>query len=139
MQIWAILITAVLSLGISGCQMMNSEKTSPTPVTPVSTALDGRFFSIQLVKEGKIDDKDTLIFDKGAFDSTVCRKYGYELTSYITKKAGTAMTYEAISKSKKYGHNTWRGKIEGDKISGTMVWNNGQKKVNYTYSGTLNK
>ena len=137
---YSALLSSVVLLGlIVGCGEKPPEKpaSNRTAVAPVSHDLDGRTFAVQLVKEGKPDDPDNLIFDKGTFDSTACRKYGYVKTAYTIKKEGETTTFKASSTSEEYGVNYWTGTIKGDAITGKMVWDNGKKKVNYTYTGKL--
>ena len=97
-------------------------------------AKGGRWF-----KEGKKDDVNTLIFKEGSFDSTACRRYGFVLAPYTTKKAGNAIGFTAVATSKKHGQNQWAGSVAGDKITGTMVWTKGKKSANYTFTGALSK
>ena len=118
---------------VAGCS--KNGKPTAEPVKAISNELDGKTFDILLAEEGKTGDKDQLIFSKGAFESVVCRPYGFVLASYKTTKGDDgAVTFEATSKSDKEGTSVWKGKIIGGKAEGTMVWTKGGKSTNYTFS-----
>ncbi|MCY7409650.1 MAG: hypothetical protein LH473_05200 [Chitinophagales bacterium] len=103
-------------------------------------ALDGKSFAIELMKDGKLDSKETLVFEKGMVDPLDCHQYGFTSTAYQAKNAAGMSTWAAYCKSDKEGTMSWQGKVTGDRIEGTVVWSkDGQSRINYTYSGVLIK
>lgn len=103
-------------------------------------SLDGKTFQIQVTEPGKPPQPDELIFAAGKLDSTECRKYGFAPAAYTVKKEGNAMSFTSEAKSEKEGTNRWTGKVEGDRVSGTLEWTKpGQATIKYTYAGTLAK
>lgn len=102
--------------------------------------LDGKKFSIELMKGGTLDSKETIVFDKGMMDPLDCHQYGFTAAQYQAKNSGTTYTWRAISKSDKEGTMAWQGTITGDKIEGKVSWTKeGQAAINYTFKGTAIK
>ena len=98
---------------------------------------DGKRFSIELMKGGTLDSKETIVFDKGMMDPLDCHQYGFTAAKYEGKNSGEMYTWRAVSKSDKEGTMAWQGKITGDKIEGNVSWTKeGQAPVNYTFKGT---
>jgi hypothetical protein len=102
--------------------------------------LDGKTFSIQLMKAGTVDSKESLVFENGKMDPLQCHQYGFSATAYQGKNQAGLYTFKTVSLSEKEGTMTWQGKINGDQIDGTVVWTKkGQEPIQYTFKGTLDK
>lgn len=102
--------------------------------------LDGKKFTIQMMKGGTLDSKETLVFDKGSMDPLECHQYGFTATEYEAKSAAGQYTFRVISKSDKEGTMAWQGKINGDQIDGSVVWTKeGQDPIHYTFKGIADK
>jgi len=100
-------------------------------------ALDGKTFDVALTPDGGKADPDVLIFDRGVFRSTACDPYGFFECAYTTD-VGVGITFTATAKSPKDGTTTWRGKVKGVSIDGTMTWQKeGQAPVKHAFSGFL--
>lgn len=98
-------------------------------------ALDGRRFAVE-VTDGHETLPDTLIFENGTFDSVECRQYGFGAVEYHATKKGDSWTFSAQATSEKEGVARWEGIVDGDSISGSMVWSKaGQDPVRYEYEG----
>ena len=99
--------------------------------------LDGKKFSIELMKGGTLDSKETIVFDQGMMDPLDCHQYGFTAAKYEGKNSAGMYTWRAVSKSDKEGTMSWQGKITGDKIEGNVSWTKeGQATINYTFKGT---
>jgi hypothetical protein len=99
-------------------------------------ALDGTKWQVTLDVKGQKPMPDTLGFEKGRFDSVACHPMGFGNGAYKAKQAKNAWTFAASTKSPKKGTMLWKGKVEGDKISGTLDWKNEKgKMMKATYSG----
>ncbi len=102
----------------------------------IQSALDGKKFDITLMKNGTLDSKETLVFDKGMMDPLQCHQYGFAATDYQAKNAAGMSTFRAICKSEKEGTMAWQGKITDGKIDGDVVWTKeGQDAIHYTFKG----
>lgn len=98
--------------------------------------LDGKKFSIEMMKDGALDSKETLVFEKGSMDPLQCHQYGFTAAAYQAKNTAEAYTFKVITKSEKEGTMAWQGKITGDKIVGMVTWTKaGQDAIHYTFKG----
>jgi hypothetical protein len=99
--------------------------------------LDGKKFTIELMKGATLDSKETIVFDNGMMDPLDCHQYGFTAAKYEGKNSGGMYTWRVVSKSDKEGTMAWQGKITGDKIGGSVSWTKeGQAAINYTFKGT---
>ena len=105
--------------------------------------LDGKTFAGEMGERGQPKEKaekDTFIFKDGTFRSTGCDPYGFKETSYAAKAEDGGVGFEAVATSPKEGKMTWKGKVRGDAIEGTAVWEkDGQKTIGYWFKGTAQK
>lgn len=102
----------------------------------VQNPLDGKTFAIELSLNGKVDSKETLVFDKGMMDPLDCHQWGFSASACQAKQSGSMYTFRVISKSEKEGTMAWEGKVTGNSIEGTVVWTKtGQDNINYTFNG----
>jgi hypothetical protein len=82
---------------------------------------------------GEKEFEDTLVLNKGKFESTACVPYGFGTVPYQVE-AGTWM---ANMDSPKEGKTHWHGEVSGDSISGKMTWTKPDGTVlSYAFSGT---
>lgn len=105
-------------------------------------ALDGKIFTATTGEAGKpTGEKDELIFKDGTFRSVACDPYGFASAPYTaTKNADGSMAFEAKTSSPKEGTIRWQGKVQGEAIAGTYVWEKvGQKPISYWFKGSLRK
>ena len=100
-------------------------------------ALDGRAFAVSLkVVEGQAKETpDTLTFREGTFDSSACQPLGFGAAVYTATQDGEAVTFDATSTSATHGTNVWSGRVEGDRISGTLDWTKDGKTIRYGFEG----
>jgi len=92
---------------------------------------------VELKPQGQSPMPDLLTFERGKFDSYVCKAYGFGNGKYTTARQGKAETFAATTKSNTQGVMEWKGSVEGDGISGTLLWKpaTGAPKT-MTFSGT---
>lgn len=105
-------------------------------------SLDGKTFSIKINEHGKDGEArdDTVIFKDGKFLSKDCEQYGFGAAPYEHRAQHGVTLFITGTKSEKEGEIQWEGKVEGDNISGTMIWMKpGQEAVFYKYEGSLKK
>ncbi len=102
-------------------------------------SLDGKTFIVELSESNKDEtSKDELIFKDGTFFSAECEQYGFTPTSYESKSKGDTILFESTANSDKEGKTEWEGSVNGDEISGTMIWSKqGQDPIIYTYKGII--
>jgi hypothetical protein len=100
-------------------------------------ALDGKAYTVEMGEKGKSDAKpETLDFKAGKFHSDACDQYGFTAAPYSAKGG----EWQADTSSAKEGKMRWKGKVQGDAISGTAVWSKpGQKDIEYWFKGSLKK
>ena len=104
------------------------------------SALDGRKYKVDLMKDGKTESVETLIFNKSMLQTPDCAKYGFtEGTAYV-KTTQDYYTWSSTLKSDKEGAMAWQGSVKGDNIEGTCIWRKaGQQSTSYTFKGTAIK
>lgn len=100
-------------------------------------ALDGKIYAVEMGEKGKTTgDKENLDFKAGKFHSDGCDQYGFTAAPYSAKNG----EWQADTTSVKEGKMRWKGKIQGDSITGTALWSKpGQKDIEYWFKGTLKK
>lgn len=91
----------------------------------VAGPLDGMVFVGMLGPDGQpLDTADTFVFENGTFVSKECElRCKYPPRPYFVRAAGDRM--EFISETKcpyKDAWITWRGTVEGDRVSGQATW-----------------
>ena len=102
----------------------------------VQNVLDGRTFAIERSVNGKVDSKETLVFDKGMMDPLDCHQWGFTAATCQAKQSGQMATFRVVCKSEKEGTMAWQGKVTGEVIEGSVVWSKeGQDAINYTFTG----
>lgn len=100
--------------------------------------LDGKTFQVTVTDPQGKGEPDTITFAAGQLDSVGCQKYGFPKAPYKVTKSGSAVTFSSEAKSAKEGMNKWEGKVEGDKIEGTLVWTKpGQAPISYKFNGKV--
>lgn len=97
----------------------------PETIGAVPGPLDGLVFVGGLGPDGKpIDRPDTFVFESGNFVSKECElRCKYPPRPYFVRVDGERMQF--ISETKcpyKDAWITWRGVVEGDRISGKATW-----------------
>jgi len=105
-------------------------------------SLDGKTFSIKINEHGKDGEvrDDVVIFKDGIFLSKDCEQYGFGAAPYEYRANDGVTLFITSTKSEKEGEIQWEGKVEGDEISGTMIWSKpGQEAIFYKYKGNLKK
>ena len=86
---------------------------------------------------GEKPSKDTLIFKEGNMTSTACVRYGFKVSPYTASQSGTAWSLNTEQVSPKHGKMTWAGQVNGEAITGTMVWTKKDgTMLHYTFEGT---
>jgi hypothetical protein len=100
--------------------------------------LDGKSFSGELGEKGKAKgDKDEFIFKAGTFRSSACDAYGFKEAAYTASRAGDIVSFAAVTRSDKEGTMSWKGKVTGDRLEGTVVWKKGDRPTEYWFKGTI--
>ena len=126
-------IALVTALTLAACSTSGSEKLAPAkPKAP----LDNKTFTTQLVRNGQSEPAQ-LVFKDGMFHSTAGDTYGFSKASYTAVKEGEFTMFEAVTTSEKNGKMIWKGRVQGNTIHGTAVWDRAwwQADREYTFSG----
>ena len=111
--------------------------------TSQAGSLDGTKWKIRGMPDeaakrmGEKPSKDTLIFKEGNMTSTACVRYGFKASAYTASQSGTAWSVNTEQISPKYGKMTWTGQVNGEAITGTMVWTKTDgTRLHYAFEGT---
>lgn len=87
--------------------------------------------------EGEPLLNDLLIFKDGKVEMSVCRKHGFQASTYSLLASGEPWTFRTEQLSKRQGKTVWIGQVTEDAIHGTIIW---MKKdgttLHYTFAGT---
>ncbi|MEM7009827.1 MAG: hypothetical protein AAF462_11910 [Thermodesulfobacteriota bacterium] len=105
-------------------------------------SLDGKTFEIKIKEHSGSDEvrDDVLTFKDGKFLSKDCEQYGFGAAPYEHRTQDGVTLFITSTTSEKEGLIQWEGKVEGDQISGTMIWEKaGQDAIFYKYKGSLKK
>ena len=111
---------------------------SPQPAAGAAAGpLDGKVFSGELGKVGaSTGDSDTLTFQKGAFVSSACVRYGFQSTPYIAAQSSGATTFTAKATNAKGETMEWTGTMRGEAIEATAVHRTGSGEMEtYWFKG----
>jgi hypothetical protein len=128
-------LALALSLALAAGRPAAGQAPPPSP-------LDGKIFAATAGEAGKPSaEKDELIFKDGTFRSVACDPYGFGSAPYTsTKNPDGSMAFAATTSSPKEGTIRWQGKVHGEAIDGTYVWDKaGQKPISYWFKGSLRK
>jgi hypothetical protein len=104
-------------------------------------ALDGKTFAGEMGEKGKEKgDEDELVFKDGKFLSVACQEYGFGDAPYTATVSGNTTTFTAETVSAKEGKMKWSGTLEGDELTGTVVWSKeGQAPAEYWFKTEMKK
>ena len=113
---------------------------APTNAAVGTGALDGKSYEVTLAIAGEQPQKDTLVFDGGKFESTVCTGFGFpQWTEYTASGDPNAIAFHVVTHHPSGGSIDWNGIVRSDSIEGkgarTM---NGQTDLG-TFSGSLKR
>jgi hypothetical protein len=96
--------------------------------------LDGQRYKIVLAA-GDQKMPDEITFDRGSFDSSACRGFGFGPAAYTSRDDGGAIAFQVDARSKDTV-NHWRGRIAGRHVTGTVTQErNGAVAASYTFEG----
>jgi hypothetical protein len=103
------------------------------PATLDGSAWDVRIKRMPLLPLGK---KDTLVFERGRFTSARSLASGYFPSGYDSGEVEEGAMWEAHQVGDDGSVVTWRGRIDGDRIKGTLIHRgrNGREK-RYSFKG----
>ena len=122
----------VLTLAFAGIQLSYAQAQQ--------SALDGRKYKIDFMKDGKTESVETLIFNNATLETPDCAKYGFTSGKAYVKQTQDYYTWSATLKSEKEGVMGWQGSVKGETIEGTCMWRKeGQQSISYTFKGTAVK
>jgi hypothetical protein len=106
----------------------------PAPAEAAPT-LDGKSFAVETKDAAGKVDPDTLVFKDGKFESTACQEWGFSTSSYATAMVDGKLTFTVTTESAKEGKISWKGTVDGDKVSGEYEWvKDGQAPVKYSFA-----
>lgn len=102
-------------------------------------ALGGKTFAGSMTKQGTTTgDPDNFIFKDGKFRSTACDQYGFKEGAYSATTKGVATAFEALTMNDEGSKISWKGTVEGSKLSGTATMTTASREVtSYIFDGNL--
>ncbi len=105
-------------------------------------SLDGTTYKVavkpddQAMKLGGKEFDDELIFKNGKLTSSACIPHGFQASPYTVRRSGDKLVFECVQTSTSSGKNEWKGQVDGDRITGTVIMNKQDGKVlHYHFSG----
>jgi hypothetical protein len=103
--------------------------------------LDGRTYEGETGVKGKTKgETENFVFTAQVFDPVYSHLYGFHSAPYTVRAQGGKTVFESETKSEEQGTMRWKGTLQGETLSGTMVWTRpGQKPVEHWFKGTLKK
>ena len=136
---WITLGCLLLAVAFSVQPALAAEKEALMPM-----ALDGTQWAIEVTSVNKKGTKETaadaLIFEDEKFISEAYQKKGYEPTNYSLTVDEEDVTNFGTMQIKDKETTFWKGKVSGDKISGSIhVQNPSGNNVTRYYKGTLSE
>jgi len=132
----------LFALGALGVLTLLVAANRPAAAAVTAGALDGKLFLVTTGENGKpTGEKDELVFKGGTFRSTACDTYGFGSAPYAAFRAPDGSTnFRVTTASPKEGTIRWQGRVQGDAISGSYVWEKaGQKPISYWLKGSLKR
>ena len=125
-------------LGLMVCGLGATQVLAATQAGP----LDGTKWKLRgrpdeaAKRMGEKPSKDTLIFKEGHMTSTSCVKYGFRASPYTAAQSGTTWAFGTEQMSPKDGKTAWSGTVNGEVLTGTMVWTKMDgSRFRYTFEG----
>lgn len=126
-----ITIAATFAAAIAVSLLLAPSRASAEP-------LDGEVYDVKISEADKAPIADRLTFGGGLFESVECIQYGFAKAAYTATLLGDAVVFEATAASPGEGTTTWKGVVQGDAISGNMLWElEGKGAAAYTFAGTV--
>ena len=103
-----------------------------------SGPLDGRRFVGETGEAGAEHGSPAeFVFEGGRFDPLACHPLGFSAAPYQATAESGAVHFKAETLSETEGRMRWTGKVEGDRIEGTVLWlKTGQAPIERWFSGT---
>lgn len=101
--------------------------------------LTGKTFAGSMTKQGTTTgDPDNFIFKEGKFRSTACDQYGFKEGVYSATTKGAATAFEALTMNDEGTRISWKGIVEGGKLTGTATMTTAAREVtSYSFDGNL--
>lgn len=91
--------------------------------------LDGSTWEVRVRRQGlfALPRRDTLVFERGRFISSGHLEQGFLPGSYqaeggLSAFNGLSDSWQASQESEREGSLHWRGRVEGERIEGTVTW-----------------
>ncbi|MFB3880291.1 MAG: hypothetical protein ACE149_03460 [Armatimonadota bacterium] len=123
MKRFAISVAVSIALGVLVLPLaLPTPAPAARPRAGRADALQHTIWWVELRAKGQKPMPDALVFEQGKFDSLGCHAFGFGSAPYEAKAAGKAVVFQAMTKSAGGETMAWKGKAEGNSISGTMVW-----------------
>lgn len=125
-QIAAILgLVGMAGLALTSGNGFDANAPSPAALTKGAGPLDGMTFTTSLAPQGKPGAiRDAMFFRDGQLLSLECEdRCNYPPSAYFARRSGDGHDFvvEAWCPTKN-ATMVWRGRIEGDRVSGTVTW-----------------
>jgi hypothetical protein len=127
-RIWPILVIVVVlvAVAIVGSMTLRAR----------SNSLAGTTWKISMVDPAGKSAADTMTFEKGRFDSQSCHAYGFGTAAYTVARHANGLTFGALTRSAKQGTMNWQGRVQGSRISGSILLTPNQgREIRYAFSG----
>ena len=113
---------------------------APTNAAVAMGALDGKSFEVTLSIAGEQPQRDTLVFNRGKFQSTACTGFGFpRWTEYTASGDPSAIAFHVVTHHPSGDSIEWNGIARGDSIEGKGAHTMNGKTDLETFSGSLKR
>ena len=135
----ACVIAASFTLAACGGAAANAPASSPTTTSASASSLDGKTYEVSLDEAGA-PKKDTLVFEGGRFESTLCTSFGFPpKTAYDAERNGDAIAFRVTTRHADGTTVDWKGTVKGDAVEGVAVRTMKGKTESQPFKGALKK
>jgi hypothetical protein len=125
-----------LSLALAGCAGAAPNAAAPNAVPASASVLDGSTYDVVLDMPGEDPIKDTLTFNAGRFESSVCTGFGFpKWSEYRAQRDADAIAFALVTHHPDGGSVEWNGSVKGSSVTGTAKRTMNGKTVSGSFKG----
>lgn len=128
---------SALTAACGGAHAPDASASSPTSGTLSAGALDGKRFDVTLSFPGEAAQTDTLSFEAGRFESTLCTSIGFpQWTDYRATSAAGGADFEVTTHHPSGTTLVWKGRASAGGVEGRATRTRDGKTEEGTFTGS---